>query len=142
MSHLKYSTYEGAGEYLTNLLGYSQVVRVGDRIEISGQGGWTLKDGELVFPETQLEQIDQAFHNVATALKAGGGKGWDQVYRVNSYHTEITPEVGQRMAENYKKWMPSHKVIWTQLGVAQLGVPEMKVEIEVVAIDADAAAKA
>lgn len=38
MSHLKYSTYEGAGEYLTNLLGYSQVVRVGDRIEISGQG--------------------------------------------------------------------------------------------------------
>lgn len=46
------------------------------------------------------------------------------------------------MAENYKKWMPNHKVIWTQLGVAQLGVPEMKVEIEVVAIDADAAAKA
>lgn len=101
-----------------------------------------MKDGELVFPETQLEQIDQAFHNVATALKAGGGKGWEQVYRVNSYHTEITPEVGQRMAENYKKWMPNHKVIWTQLGVAQLGVPQMKVEIEVVAIDAEGAAKA
>ncbi|RGP63883.1 l-psp endoribonuclease family [Fusarium longipes] len=142
MSHLKYSTYEGEGEYLTNLLGYSQAVRVGDRIEISGQGGWSFKDGELSFPESQLEQIDKAFHNVDRTLKAAGGKGWEQVYRVNSYHTEVSPEVGQRMAENYKKWMPNHKVIWTQLGVAQLGAPEMKVEIEVVAIDAGGADKA
>jgi len=160
MSHLTYSSYEGEGEALTNLLGYSQAVRVGDRIEISGQGrsrrnkfcntpsanqstgGWSLKDGELSFPESDLEQIDQAFYNVEKALKASGGKGWEQVYRVNSYHTKITPEVGQRMSENYKKWMPNHKVIWTQLGVAQLGVPEMKVEIEVVAIDPEGASKA
>ena len=160
MSHLTYSVYEGEGEYLSNFLRYSQAVRVGDRIEISGQGkskhnkfrnasianqkpgGWTLKDGELSFPESDLEQIDQAFHNVEKALKASGGKGWEQVYRVNSYHTQITPEVGQRMSENYKKWMPNHKVIWTQLGVAQLGVPEMKVEIEVVAIDSEGASKA
>lgn len=38
MSQLNYSTYEGAGEFLTNLLGYSQTVRIGDRLEISGQG--------------------------------------------------------------------------------------------------------
>ncbi|CAG7558682.1 unnamed protein product [Fusarium equiseti] len=142
MSHLTYSVYEGEGEYLSNFLRYSQAVRVGDRIEISGQGGWSLKDGELSFPESDLEQIDKAFHNVEKALKASGGKGWEQVYRVNSYHTKITPEVGQRMSENYKKWMPNHKVIWTQIGVAQLGVPEMKVEIEVVAIDPEGASKA
>ena len=46
------------------------------------------------------------------------------------------------MSENFKKWMPNHKVIWTELGVAQLGVPEMKVEIEVVAIDSEGAGKA
>jgi enamine deaminase RidA (YjgF/YER057c/UK114 family) len=46
------------------------------------------------------------------------------------------------MAENYKKWMPNHKVIWTQLGIAQLGAPEMKVEIEVVAIDPEGTSKA
>ncbi|KAF9776440.1 hypothetical protein IL306_005375 [Fusarium sp. DS 682] len=142
MSQLKTYVYEGAGEYLTNLLGYAQTVRVGDQLQISGQGGWSLKDGELVFPEGQLEQIDQAFYNVDKALKAGGGKGWEQVFRVNSYHTEITPEVGQRMAENYKKWMPNHKVIWTQIGVKQLGAPDMKCEIEVSAYDPEGANKA
>jgi enamine deaminase RidA (YjgF/YER057c/UK114 family) len=36
MSHLKYSNYEGYGERMSG--GYSQAVRIGDRIEISGQG--------------------------------------------------------------------------------------------------------
>jgi len=78
---------------------------------------------------------------VDKALKAAGGKGWEQVFRVNSYHTEITPEVGQRMAENYKKWMPNHKVIWTQIGVRQLGVPTMYCEIEVSAYDPEGSTK-
>lgn len=67
------------------------------------------------------------------ALKDAGGKGLEQVFRVNSYHTEITPEITARMSENFKKWMPNHKPIWTQIGVKMLGVPEMTVEIEVVA---------
>jgi enamine deaminase RidA (YjgF/YER057c/UK114 family) len=105
-------------------------------------GGWTFENDTLNFPETQLEQIDQAFHNVDKTLKSGGGKGWEQVFRVNSYHTSITPEVGQRMAENYKKWMPNHKVIWTQIGVKELGAPDMMVEIEVSAYDPEGASKA
>ncbi|KAF5676181.1 l-psp endoribonuclease family [Fusarium heterosporum] len=142
MSELKYTSYEGAGQYLTKLLGYSQSVRVGDKIEISGQGGWTFENETLNFAESQLEQIDQTFINVDKTLKTAGGKGWVQVYKVTSLHTEITPEVGQRMAENYKKWMPDHKVIWTQYGVKQLGAPEMKVEIEVVAYDPEGASTA
>ncbi|KAF5537209.1 L-PSP endoribonuclease family [Fusarium napiforme] len=142
MSQLKSYTYEGVGEFLTNFLNYAQAVRVGDQLQLSGQGGCFIKDGDLVFAETQLEQIDLAFENVDKALKAAGGKGWEQVFRVNSYHTEITPEVGQRMAENYKKWMPNHMVIWTQIGVRQLGVPTMYCEIEVSAHDPDGANKA
>ncbi|KAF5629961.1 flavin depend monooxygenase [Fusarium tjaetaba] len=142
MSQLKNYTYEGVGEFLTNFLNYAQAVRVGDQLQLSGQGGCFIKDGDLVFAETQLEQIDLAFENVDKALKAAGGKGWEQVFRVNSYHTEITPEVGQRMAENYKKWMPNHRVIWTQIGVRQLGVPTMYCEIEVSAYDPDGANKA
>ncbi|KAL5620966.1 hypothetical protein FOBRF1_004212 [Fusarium oxysporum] len=141
MSQLKNYTYEGVGEFLSNFLNYAQAVRVGDRIELSGQGGCFIKDGDLVFAETQLKQIDLAFENVDKALKAAGGKGWEQVFRVNSYHTEITPEVGQRMAENYKKWMPNHRVIWTQIGVKQLGVPTMHCEIEVSAYDPEGANK-
>ncbi|KAF4439181.1 flavin depend monooxygenase that catalyses the oxidation of rubrofusarin to 9-hydroxyrubrofusarin [Fusarium austroafricanum] len=142
MSQLKQYTYEGAGEFLTNFLGYAQAVRIGDRIELSGQGGCFVKDGDIAWRETDLEQIDLAFENVDKALKAAGGKGWDQVFRVNSYHLEITPEVGQRMSENFKKWMPNHKPIWTQIGVRQLGVPPMKCEIEVSAYDPEGAGKA
>ncbi|KAG7412831.1 hypothetical protein Forpe1208_v009413 [Fusarium oxysporum f. sp. rapae] len=139
MSQLKNYTYEGVGEFLSNFLNYAQAVRVGDQLQLSG---CFIKDGDLVFAETQLEQIDLAFENVDKALKAAGGKGWEQVFRVNSYHTEITPEVGQRMAENYKKWMPNHRVIWTQIGVKQLGVPTMFCEIEVSAYDPEGANKA
>lgn len=154
MSDLKYTTYPGFGEYVRENLGYSQSVRVDNRIECSGQGkltyksvlharlrltnlgGWypELTSEGISFPKTLKEEIEQAFANVDMNLKNAGGKGWEQVYRVYSFHTEITPEVSQIMAENYRKYAP-HGPIWTQIGVKQLGVPEMHVEIEVVALD-------
>lgn len=38
MSDLKYTVYPSFGEYARENLGYSQAVRVDDRIECSGQG--------------------------------------------------------------------------------------------------------
>lgn len=38
MSSLKYGVYPGLGEWALETRGYSQAVRVADRIEISGQG--------------------------------------------------------------------------------------------------------
>ncbi|KAF4983730.1 hypothetical protein FZEAL_946 [Fusarium zealandicum] len=139
MSHLNFSFYEGAGEWAHDVLGYNQAVRVGDRIEISGQGGWTYENKTPSFPPNIEEQIDQAFVNVDKALKSAGGKGWSKVFRVNSYHTAITPEVSARMTKNFKKWMPDHKPIWTQIGVSHLGAPGMDVEIEVSAHDPEEA---
>ncbi|KFY46355.1 hypothetical protein V494_00483 [Pseudogymnoascus sp. VKM F-4513 (FW-928)] len=136
MSNFKYFAYPGMGEWARETMGYSQAVRVGDRIEISGQGGWnpaSIADG---YSSDIKLQIDQAFKNVELCLKDAGGKGWTQVYRVNSYHTEFGPEVLAHMAENFRKWMPDHKPIWTAVGVAKLGGGEgMHVEIEVIAHD-------
>lgn len=39
MSSLKYHSYEGYGQTAVKDFHYSQAVRVGDRIECSGQGG-------------------------------------------------------------------------------------------------------
>lgn len=44
MSHLKYYSYDGVGTRNKENFSYSQAVRVGDRIEISGQG----KAGNMV----------------------------------------------------------------------------------------------
>jgi hypothetical protein len=37
-------------------------------------------------------QIDQAFANVNVNLKHGGGKGGEQVFRLNLYHVLINDE--------------------------------------------------
>lgn len=141
MSHLTYYAYPGAGKWASENLGYSQAVRVGDRIECSGQGGWSFDKGYPSFSADLKEEVEQAFKNVESALKDAGGKGWSQVFRVNSYHTDITPELTAIMKECYEKWMPDHKPIWTQIGVAKLGADGMNVEIEVSAHDPEGAKK-
>ncbi|KAF7516743.1 hypothetical protein PCG10_001948 [Penicillium crustosum] len=136
MSHLKFYAYEGAGQQKQRDFWYSQAVRVGDRIECAGQGGWDPKTGEF---ELEINaQIDLAFANVERCLKDAGGEGWSQVYRVNSYHVPINNEALAAMVRNFKKYMPDHQPIWTCVGVTRLGEDDMRVEIEVDAHDPNA----
>jgi enamine deaminase RidA (YjgF/YER057c/UK114 family) len=48
---------------------YSQAVKVGNLVEISGQGGW---DDDWHFPGTLADEITQAFRNVELTLGAAG----------------------------------------------------------------------
>ncbi|EHK40220.1 uncharacterized protein TrAtP1_006280 [Trichoderma atroviride] len=137
MSNLKYYSYEGVGKKNVEKYSYNQAVRVGDRIEISGQGGWHPTTGE--FKSDINEQIDQAFANVELTLKDAGGKGWSQVYRVNSYHLPLDDAALGAMVRNFKTYMPNHQPIWTCIGVQRLGEDPMRVEIEVVAHDPEGA---
>lgn len=68
-------------------------------------------------------------------LNHAGGKGWEQVFRVNSYHVPLNDEAMEAMIRNFKKYMPNHAPIWTVLGVSRLGEDDMRVEVEVVAHD-------
>ncbi|MEO8316389.1 MAG: RidA family protein [Pseudomonadota bacterium] len=121
----------GYGEKLRDLLHYSQALRIGNRVEISGQGGW---DDDLVIPGNLEEEIAQAFRNVERTL-ATAGASWEHVVHVNSYHVGgFPPEVNQAMTRWYRHYMPGHAPIWTQVGVAELGLPTMHVEIRVTAI--------
>ncbi|KAL5397504.1 hypothetical protein PMIN06_002859 [Paraphaeosphaeria minitans] len=133
MSHLQYYAYKGVGERNLKHHGYQQAVRVGDRIECAGQGGWDPSTGAY---NTDIKaQIEQAFANVDLNLRDAGGKGWQQVFRVNSYHVPLNDEALGAMAKGFKKWMPDHAPIWTCVGVQRLGEDDMRVEIEVVAHD-------
>lgn len=121
----------GYGERLRDLLHYSQAVRVGNRVEISGQGGW---DDDLRIPDALEEEIAKAFRNVERTL-ATAGAGWGHVVHVNSYHVGgFPPEVNETMARFYREYMPDHAPIWTQTGVQALGLPAMRIEIRVTAI--------
>jgi enamine deaminase RidA (YjgF/YER057c/UK114 family) len=100
---------------------------------IALSGGWDPQTG--VIPEDINAQIDQAFENVELALKNAGGKGWSQVFRVNSYHIPMDDEALSAMVRNFKKWVPDHEPIWTCVGVVKLGEDAMRVEIDVSAHD-------
>ena len=85
--------------------------------------------------DAALAQIDRAFANVELNLRDAGGKGWEQVFRVNSYHVPLNNEAMEAMVRNFRKYMPGHEPLWTCVGVSRLGEDDMRVEIEVVAHD-------
>lgn len=128
MSTLQYFNYPTVGTEYNRLYSYSQAVRVGDIIKCSGQGGW---DAEGNVDEKDLPgQIEKAFQNVERNLKDAGLRGWSDVYSVRSYHISLSESFGLTV-EHFRKYMPTHQPIWTCVGVRELGLPGMLVEIEV-----------
>lgn len=121
----------GYGEHMRDALHYSQAVKIGDRVETSGQGGW---DDSFQFPESLEDEIAQAFRNLEKTL-ATAGAGWQHVIHVNSYHVGgFPPEVNETMVKLFHHYMPEHAPVWTQVGVAALGLPAMRIEIRVSAV--------
>lgn len=135
MSQPQFFATPGYGDTQLVNMHYNQAVRIGDRVETSGQGGW---DDDWKFPESLEDEIVQAFENVERTL-ATAGATWRDVIAVNSYHipgsADFIGEVHNRvMVEHFRKRMGDRSPIWTEIGVPALGAPKMRVEIRVTAI--------
>jgi enamine deaminase RidA (YjgF/YER057c/UK114 family) len=74
--------------------------------------------------------IHQAFKNVELALRAAGGKGWEEVYSVTSYHVPMKREALEITSKYFKQYAP-HKPLWTAVGVPNLAEDEMQIEVVV-----------
>jgi enamine deaminase RidA (YjgF/YER057c/UK114 family) len=139
MSVPEFYVTPGFGEALGREFYYAQAMRLGDRIEISGQGGWT---DELTFPEVIGDEIALAFDNVERTLNSAGSS-WTDVVSVTSYHVPIDDlpaiegEVFAVMNEQFKERMPDRPPLWTAVAVPKLGIDGMHIEIAVVAIATD-----
>ena len=125
----------GYGEYALANLRYSQAVRIGNRVEISGQGGW---DDDVNFPTELREEIIAAFDNVERTLAAAGAT-WRDVISVDSFHvTDHPTTIGDAhnsvMVEQFRARMGDRAPIWTQIAVPALGAPDMRIEIKVSAV--------
>jgi enamine deaminase RidA (YjgF/YER057c/UK114 family) len=117
----------GFGEKFRENLHFSNAVKIGNRVETSGQGGW---NDDLDIPEA----IAAAFRNIELIL-AKAGANWDHVVHVNTYHVGgFPPIVNETIVKLYRQYMPDHAPIWTQVGVEALGLPTMRFEIRVTAI--------
>ncbi|GAA3119387.1 Rid family hydrolase [Nonomuraea salmonea] len=106
MSEPEFFATPGYGDRQLTTMHYNQAVRIGDRVEISGQGGW---DDDFRFPESLEDEIVRAFDNVERTL-ATAGATWRDVVAVDSYHIPDSPdfigEVHNRvMVEQFRKRM-------------------------------------
>lgn len=121
----------GFGETFRDSLHFSTAVRIGNRVETSGQGGW---NNDLEIPTAIEDEIVAAFNNIALVLAAAGAS-WRQVIHVNTYHVGGFPAVvNETIVRLYRHHMPDHAPIWTQVGVEALGLAAMRFEMRVTAI--------
>ena len=121
----------GAGDTFRQNLHFSSAVRIGSRVETSGQGGW---NDALEIPEAIDDEIAAAFRNVEQVLLEAGAT-WDHVIHVNTYHVGgFPPIVNETIVKLYRRYMQNHAPIWTQVGVEALGLPTMRFEMRVTAV--------
>lgn len=121
----------GAGEAFRKKLHFSSAVKIGNRVETSGHGGW---NDDLEIPRAIDEEIEAAFRNIELVLIEAGAS-WDHVVHVNTYHVAgLPPIVNDTIVMLYRRYMPNHAPIWTQVGVERLGLPAMRFEIRVTAV--------
>ena len=104
---------------------YSQAMRIGDLIFVSGQLGMR-PEGTL--PDAFGDQVRQAIHNVATMLEAVNS-ALELMAKVNVYVTDFSrlPEMNRVYSEFF-----GHRPAKTTVEVGRLD-KEAQIEIEVVA---------
>lgn len=125
------------GKTMHQRLHHSRAVRIGDRTQTSGQGGW---DDDSNTPEALDAEIRQAFDDAERVLAAAGAT-WGDAAHVNSHHVpQADRAIGDGhhdvMAEQFRLRTGERAPIWTQTGVPALGLARMRTEIRVTAIAA------
>jgi enamine deaminase RidA (YjgF/YER057c/UK114 family) len=132
MSKPEFFDTPGYGEIARTRNYYSQALRIGDRIEISGQGGW---DADFTLSVTSLkDEIAKACDDVPEA-----GATWRDIVNIHSYHVRTADDsIGDQhmslMVDQFRKRFGESLPLWTAVSVKALALPDQRVEIEVVAI--------
>jgi 2-iminobutanoate/2-iminopropanoate deaminase len=105
---------------------YSQGIRAGDFVFVSGQGPLDPATGQIV-GDTIEEQTERTLENVKAILEAGGGTLAD-VVKATVHLSDLS--LFPRYNEVYARYFPDPKPARTTVGSALLGI---MVEIDVIA---------
>jgi len=107
---------------------YSQGLRVGDFVFVSGQGPLDPDTGKIV-GETIEEQTARVLENIKAILEVGGATMAD-VVKANAYLSDMT--LFERYNKVYVTYFPDPKPARTTVGT-QLPLKGILVEIDVIA---------
>lgn len=116
---------EGLAESISH---YTDAVRHGDLLFVSGVAPLDEKS-RLVGGEDVVAQARQVFFNMKRVLDAAG-TGFDKVLKVTVYLTDVADRT--KINPVRQEFFGSAKPASTLIGVNELAIPGMKVEIEAV----------
>ncbi|MFX1766359.1 RidA family protein [Paraburkholderia sp. A1RI-2L] len=108
---------------------FTPATRVGDIIWVSGQVGLT---AEMKAGEDMQAQARIAFESLKAILDSAGASLAD-VVELTTFHTDLRGEMEAFQAVK-DEYFPHPYPSWTAVGVTQLGLPELCVEIRAVAV--------
>ncbi len=111
---------------------YSQAVRTGNLLWMAGQVGI---DANHQPAEGMTAQAKLAFENLKRVLSEAGG-ALEDVVELTTFHVDLRGELSEFTAVK-NKYFPSNYPAWTSVGVTQLALPELRVEIRAMAVIKD-----
>ena len=108
----------------------SQAIRAGNLLFVSGQAAVN-EAGEVVGAGDFDAQAEQVFSNLRAVLRAGGSD-LDRVIKVNIYVTDMAvfPKILELRKRHFAVPYPADTIVQ----IEALGLPELMLEIEAVAI--------
>lgn len=107
---------------------YSQAVRVGETVWVSGQVGI---DSAGKIPAGIEAQARLAFENLKRVLTAAGAALGD-VVELTTFHVDMKEMEG--FAKVKLEYLPSNHPAWTAIGTTELAMPDLRVEMRAVAV--------
>ena len=119
-----------ASQAMYDTFHFPQATRVGDTIWVSGQTGL---DPATMRPVEGIEaQARLAFDGLAAVLD-GAGATLADIVDLTTFHTDLRGDMRAftRVKDHY---LPDRYPSWTAVGVTQLALPELLVEIRAVAV--------
>ena len=108
---------------------FSQANRVGDTIWVSGQVG---VDARFQPADGIAAQAQLAFEALQRVLEAAGARLAD-VVELTTFHTDLRGEMAE-FSRVKDAFFPADYPAWTAVGVTQLAVEGLKVEVRAVAV--------
>jgi enamine deaminase RidA (YjgF/YER057c/UK114 family) len=108
---------------------FSQAVRVADTIWISGQVGI---DAGMSAGKDMEAQARLAFENLGSVLREAGASFAD-IVELTTFHTDLRGGMAA-FAMVKDEYFPDRYPAWTAVGVSQLALPELCIEIRAVAV--------
>jgi enamine deaminase RidA (YjgF/YER057c/UK114 family) len=111
-------------EFVSDLFGYSQAVRVGPWVTTSAIPGFDI--AKRGFPEDYESQVRAAFANLELVLEAAGAS-MNEVVELQTQQLDM--EQFNATVDGKMAAFGEHKPTWTAIGVKSLPLPSMQIQV-------------